>query len=72
MRYVTYSINRKPAVKRVEGGQIVQMVELIIFAPLAQLVSASPCHGEGQGFESPTVRQVFAGFVYRLGHSPFT
>ena len=37
MRYVTYSINRKPAVKRVEDRQIVQMVELIIFAPLAQL-----------------------------------
>ena len=26
------------------------------FAPLAQLVSAPPCHGGGQGFESPTVR----------------
>ena len=31
MRYVTYSINRKPAVKRVEDRHIVQMVELITF-----------------------------------------
>ena len=28
------------------------------YAPLAQLVSALACHAKGQGFESPTVRQV--------------
>ena len=38
MRYVTISINRKPAVKRVEDRQIVQWIELIIFAPLAQFL----------------------------------
>ena len=27
-------------------------------APLDQLVRSSACHAEGQGFESPTVRQV--------------
>ena len=43
-----------------------QWIELIIFAPLDQLVRSSACHAEGQGFESPTVRQVFAGFVYRF------
>ncbi len=30
-----------------------------IFAPLVKLVITPPCHGGGQGFESPTVRQKF-------------
>ena len=29
------------------------------YAPLDQLVRSSACHAEGQGFESPTVRQVY-------------
>ena len=31
------------------------------YAMLAQLVRALPCHGRGQGFESPTSRQNTAG-----------
>ena len=28
------------------------------FAPVVKLVITPPCHGGGQGFESPPVRQV--------------
>ena len=42
---------------------VLSSTEFVLFArrylaPLDQLVRSSACHAEGQGFESPTVRQV--------------
>ena len=36
------------------------------FGPVVQLVRTPPCHGGGQGFESPSGRQVAYGTHWRL------
>ena len=38
-------------------GSCLYIGGLLLYAPLDQLVRSSACHAEGQGFESPTVRQ---------------
>ena len=49
----------------------------IFFGPVAQLVRASPCHGEGREFESRPVRSykktVLSNrfFVYRINRLPY-
>ena len=40
---------------------------LLIKGPVAQLVRASPCHGEGRGFESLLGRLQFLLQVYNMG-----
>ena len=37
-----------------------------IYGPIVQLVRTPPCHGGGQGFESPSGRQVAYGTHWRL------
>ena len=43
-----------------------------MYGPVAQLVRASPCHGEGRRFESDLGRLMFNGILAQLGeHLPY-
>ena len=42
------------------------ILEIQVYGPVAQLVRASPCHGEGRRFESDLGRYVLEKYVWGL------